>query len=175
MRGILIILALTCSLVLCQDCTGPMLSFGGAHQTVFLPYIETAEVPSNVIQDEQFTITLKLSASLNPDLLRGVSVDLSVSSSGWVGYGLAPELETSNYDMWPLLGDPTYEGTTAPEYIFPCSIPRPGNFKLRIRSADLPENGGLQFERQLTPSVFYPDNPHCKWLEYEITVLPKTP
>ena len=171
MRILPLLILLLALAVACGDTL--VASPGGASQSVYLPYVEAAEVPDQVLQGEAFTVKLRLSSAAAPGLLNGVTAQPTLDSyTGWIREPLELELESSDIRLHPWIANPRWTGALAEDYEFKVIFYVAGQHQLYIESAAEPSSGGIQDVFYFTPRPVYPVNPHATWLTYEIEVLP---
>ncbi len=146
--------------------------------TIYLPYIESVDLPATARMGETISITLHISSNLHPELLDGLPESLSerylpedVGIPAFVP-NTCTQGETQVVFL-PWIVNPPLSGETndAVEFTFLLhSNKTPGPLPIRIYSAKTRELGGIKLSGSFgfTP----PYNADAEYQEYTITVLP---
>ncbi|MCH7471651.1 hypothetical protein IIA79_01675, partial [bacterium] len=150
---------------------------------IYLPYIESLEIPGRVIENEPFFVTLRISTQLKPELLNGLSPD-SLYAQPEIRYS-SPSLDYPYVALFPWLRDGNSTEPPVSELTVEVpGLPR-GTWKIMTYSATSPEWGGASSElpalRSHTPYTTPPKEGELRdydvvvQLFYDITVLPAEP
>jgi len=135
----------------------------------YLPYVESVMLPGTIKADEAFNVTAKLSAVLEPEILRGLDPNKHKPAiirlpSGKPAIGI---------NLWIFKWDILSEGASVAELVFEVPPLNDGDYILQITSADSREWGGLEIAHSFYSG--YADHPNAKHIsmfEYPFTVLP---
>lgn len=112
-------------------------------QTVYLPYVETVEFPPRMVAGEQFSATLVLSCARTPGLLDGISAaDLGLAGLGT--WGMDATSGSGSIGLSPVVyAFRRKSGPAASRFALEIIPAAPGNYELRIWSADTADWGGF--------------------------------
>jgi hypothetical protein len=150
-----------------------------------LLYVEAVEFPDAMVEGEPFDILIKVSASLDPELLRGVGRQITFEASGGkfmfgpqlTGSSLALPPDIVVFEAWvgfqtidgrPIIFDDPPSDTAT----FRLALPA-GDYTFQVSSADGRERGGMEGTYLSTPSYNPLPSEHAIYREYPFTVLPK--
>jgi len=152
-----------------------------SYATAHLPYVEDFIVPDVIYGNEPFEVVLKLSAKLDPEMLRGLT-PLVLTDFCNVPY--PPPESGVVVGAWCWLRSDDLVGN---EFVTEMHLPwmngwRPGvplgwpagTYEVEVISAESREWGGVTAEFELTPTFNRrPQSEHAVSRFYTITVLPK--
>lgn len=150
--------------------------------TAYLPYVENVEFSDQIVEGRDFSITLRFSSTVSPDLLSGLPPQLEEVSPYGTICGFAANVITESgtlapatYSVHPWIVAPPLSGDANNEVEFQMVIHTPGEHVLRVYSASTPSAGGTQKKVSrnapyMILSPFYIEN--AEYQEYTITVLP---
>jgi hypothetical protein len=150
-----------------------------SYDTAYLPYVEDFIVPDIIYENEPFEIVLKLSAKLEPEMLRGLTPKVFTDLCN-VPYPPTPTGMRVGAWCWFQAGD-LVGNELVTELTFPLSGPRvnypvgwpAGTYEVEVISAESREWGGVTAEFEVTPTGTLPYSEHQVSRFYTITVLPK--
>jgi hypothetical protein len=175
-----------------SGCTGPGGGLGPEHDFVLnsygqakLLYVESVEFPEFMIANEPFDVEIEVSASLDPELLRGVGRLITFEASGGkfmfgpqlTGPSLAEPPDIILFETWvpfvtwdgrPIIFDDPPSDTATFRLALPAS-----DYTFQVSSADGRERGGMEGTYLSTPSYNPLSSEHAIYREYPFTVLPK--
>jgi hypothetical protein len=171
----LIVLAVLCASLLPTSCwwgnSGPVyIPEYPVWIYVYLPYVESVDLPDAVMADETFNITVKLSAVLKPEILK--AYDLKKPELGVSDWPTETQMLGINLRIY--LGDIPVAGNQIDELVFEVPPLPEGGYVLTMESADSREWGGLDLTYNTgSYRLLYPENgEHRSGIEIPFTVLP---
>jgi hypothetical protein len=123
----------------------------GAEIEAYLPFVESVDLPDKVVEGETFSVSMSLSADINPGMLNGYQLSryANVKSTYHHDSGTF-EFEISTWTQGPFSND--NPDTTATIELGPLPA---GTHKLIITTANTRQNGGIKFDWTI-PDAFGP-------------------
>ena len=135
--------------------------------TGYIPFVEEVGLPEVIYEEEYFTVTLRLSAVLKPDLFNGANQQSFMCSGGGILQGYPSGWEYDTW-MWPARnpGGPVNDSI---EVRFP-GLPA-GDWAIGIWQLKKRELGGMKGLYRWTPGMYPLDYSHQELVIYPITVI----
>jgi hypothetical protein len=142
-----------------------------------LPFVEDFIVPEVIYENEPFEIILKLSAELDPEMLRGLTHQ---SLANFCNIPYPPTAKGMRIGAWAwddkwgndLVTELHLPWMTGSTPVYPVGWPA-GTYEVEVISAENREWGGIAAKFELTPTFTPPHSEHQVSRFYTITVLPK--
>jgi hypothetical protein len=171
--------SLLLTLVLAQGCGGELLTGPPPSEwlegSVYLPYLESVEIPSPIRAGAAFTVVLHFSAAAKPEVLGAFSADGStlINSEGGPRVYNPSEWPDATYDLvCPWVAERSSYGAPVTEVQLRLTAAQPGERILRIQSAATQEQGGILGHFAFPPRSTEQLAPGTEYRDYPYTILP---
>jgi len=137
----------------------------------YLPYVESVTILDSIAEGESVTITLHLSAALNPHILHGLR-EYTAPGGSWIDVWLRKN--PNSITLRPWVSEPLLSGAPVTKFTFNIGdFYSAGTYRLQVQTADSLEWGGLSSQyNAASPFGDIPTHPHAVYREYTFTVLP---